>query len=192
MRFALALVAPILASAVSGFTLPAVKRDGVFRAYYDENGVEVHEELTPDMLVTEIPANVTFLASSKVPSLDKRATSGTDQVYCGCGFDMNHQNCDDAVQNMKDQTGGGVAIPPRQSYYAIRGAVVDFACNYQSDYSLWVWADQIGDIAARITNSCGWYIAGSVGEAAYGVGYMRYSTGLDFCGNALSSSAHSC
>jgi hypothetical protein len=59
-------------------------------------------------------------------------------------------------------------------------------------------ADTITYAAERITDRCGWYMSGTfVGRddgnpEGFNIGYMRYSAGLDFCTNALTSGQNCC
>jgi hypothetical protein len=122
-------------------------------------------------------------------SLSKR----DDRVFCGCGFNMNKGDCDAAVANLKDQFGSGNTVPADLSWYAISGSVVAFMCNYGGEGPQWMSSAGFAGALEFITQECGEYIAGSIGDTGiYSNGYMRYSDGLNFCANALASPASSC
>ncbi|GME37248.1 uncharacterized protein LTHEOB_4493 [Neofusicoccum parvum] len=188
---------PLLISAAAAFVLPEGLSDGYYRASIDERGYEIHELLSapgvehmdPTIVAQMAPTteNETYEISAK---LHKRA----DNVWCGCGFGLNNADCDAAVADMKNQVSGGVHIQAHLSYYSIRGSVVFFACN-GGDGQLFMDSPTVAYIATQITNSCGWYTAGTFARLGYlseSSGYMRYSAGLDFCGAAKTSPAHSC
>lgn len=68
-----------------------------------------------------------------------------------------------------------------------------FVCNNDGNAYMKAWDDIIAQAYAQVTKGCGSYIAGSTGGPfAFSFGYMKYSQGLDFCGNALSSGADHC
>ncbi|KAL8415121.1 hypothetical protein RB594_006090 [Gaeumannomyces avenae] len=198
MLFPTALLVSSLTLAAA-FKVPEGQASGVYRAYYNAEGQEVHEALTADMLVTSEPAGETTILQPPVvapvtprqagnPLLSKRR----DNIYCGCGFTLNPGDCDAVVDNLKSQLGGFTWISPRMSYYSILGrSVVAFVCNLSDQYTLGVTASTYADWLGVITDECGRYIAGSEGTPGSSAqGYMRV-TG-DFCGNALTSPAHNC
>ncbi|KAL8364553.1 hypothetical protein RB595_003709 [Gaeumannomyces hyphopodioides] len=201
MLFPTALLVTSLTLA-SAFRVPEGQAAGVYRAYYDAEGKEVHELLTPDMLVDTPPedAEVHSLSGpAPAPAVTPRYASGNpllskrrDNIYCGCGFTLNPGDCDAVVDNLKAQLGDHTWISPRMSYYSIMGrSVTAFVCNLSGTSTLGIRASVYAEILGVITGECGRYIAGSEGtpgSAAFG--YMR--SGSDFCRDALSSSAHHC
>ncbi|KAF4217646.1 hypothetical protein CNMCM8980_005733 [Aspergillus fumigatiaffinis] len=74
------------------------------------------------------------------------------------GFTRNHGDCDRAVQNLKNQFGGGtVRIGPNLAWYSISGSVVAFACNKvaaQAEAS----ADRLTRALQGITERCGCFV----------------------------------
>ncbi|XEV07305.1 hypothetical protein FSHL1_012592 [Fusarium sambucinum] len=109
-------------------------------------------------------------------------------MWCGCGLSMDHGNCDTAVDMLKAQffnSDGGVG-ELTQAWYSIWGDVVAFCC---ADGVFPVMASRYADYLGRITDQCGWYVPGtfspsSIGLSSVDCGYINYSPGLDFCGNA--------
>lgn len=191
---------PLLISAATAFVLPGGLTDGVYRAYTDEHGVEIHERASgpsAGAIVSSGPATRDISAdisadSNETHGLSKRRLPG--QHWCGCGFTLNHQDCDSAVADIKNQVGSGVHIQAHRAYYSIRGSVIFFACN-TGDGQLYMDVPSVTDIAGSLTEVCGRYIAGTYARLGYppeASGYMRYSQGLDFCAAAKTSPASSC
>ncbi|KAH6658867.1 hypothetical protein BKA67DRAFT_652150 [Truncatella angustata] len=179
----------LLAGSAVAAVLPGGLKDGVYRTYLDSQGNEVHEKLSDPINQSPEPVvSINFTPAS--PLLSKR----DPVIYCGCGYGMDHSYCDAAVADLKTQVGSGVHIAPATSYYSIRGSVVAFACEYTGVGTMFISGSDITYMAADITSACGLYIAGSYkyGGTNAAFGYMRYTSGLNFCANALSSSAHSC
>lgn len=85
-------VTAILAASVSAWKIPRGTADGFYSARLDAKGVEVHTKLE------EIAASIPQM--SLVRRVNRRSEG---QVFCGCGFDMDHGNCDAAVEGMKGQ-----------------------------------------------------------------------------------------
>jgi hypothetical protein len=194
MRSLLVLTFPLLFVSASAFSFTSKPADGVYAVSVDAEGNEVHQPLTEDMILRIAPEGANIINATASSGVSKRA----DNTWCGCGYGMDHGSCDAAVDDLKRQLGTGAYITaPYQSFYSVRGSVVAFVCNFHYDTTFfYANADYFGQSAARITDSCGWYIAGSEGYQARTdiatLGYMNFATGTDFCGNALSSPAHSC
>jgi hypothetical protein len=101
MRFINIVTAFALGVAVQAYTIPDGITDGVYAVSIREDGVEVHTRIAD---------------SDTGPTLDHRAVKAVSQednlerredgrLWCGCGFDMNHGNCDGAVQDLKNSMG---------------------------------------------------------------------------------------
>ncbi|KAH7371950.1 hypothetical protein BKA66DRAFT_572518 [Pyrenochaeta sp. MPI-SDFR-AT-0127] len=186
MRFSNLASLLALAASAQAWVIPEGSTDGSYSVTINENGVETHTKLA------ESDAEILYLNESDLSS-DALQRRGRDQVWCGCGFNMNPGNCDAAVADLKNQLSN--LIPSGTAFYSIRGDVVAFACNRGS--SNWIMnGNAYGEQLVHITNLCGRYIAGSrqAGEdnRALIVGYMRYSNGADFCGASTSSPANHC
>ncbi|KAH8812871.1 hypothetical protein F5884DRAFT_317843 [Xylogone sp. PMI_703] len=220
MHFSQLLTTAVLAGLTAGLTLPSDLGDGSYRVYIDDRGLEVHERAneTSDGVWEIVYASSPKAVNSAraVDTLEKRG--GTDcgmtntglgsqkgcfTTWCGCGFTLNHGDCDAAVADLKTQPEKYGSIGPYLSHYSIRGSVVAFACNIRGglngigsvDYSDWM----VTRVLQVVTDKCGWYIAGTgiyedlfLDDEYPEIGYMRYSNGLDFCVAADSASAGSC
>jgi hypothetical protein len=164
-----------------------ITSDGVYQVLIRDDGTEEHTKI----------ADITARSSTEAPTtpLAKILQSRQDYIttWCGCGFNMNTNNCDAAVADMRNQLGGSSTVRARLSYYSIRGAVVAFACN-RSGSDQKMDGQTYGQALSIITNRCGRYIAGSVSVTGsnFILGYMRYSSGTDFCGTSTQSSRSSC
>ncbi|KAF2150019.1 hypothetical protein K461DRAFT_296413 [Myriangium duriaei CBS 260.36] len=179
--------------------MPAGLADGTYKAYHDDKGNEVHVLLnstlsSPAALEAGRPAPTKTFVGAKYPRTTPAWKSY--QTYCGCGFNMDHGNCDAAVEDLKQQfdrakDNEGVALVEAQtSWYSIRGNAVAFVC--QGNLGTGWTRDQFTNDALAITQNCGWYVAGTVDGKFSDAGYMIYNPGLDFCGHATSSSQFFC
>lgn len=131
------------------------------------------------------------------------ASSGQRLAWCGCGIELNHGNCDAATWDLESQIGenGSTHTDTNFAYYSNRGDVVAFACPtgwHNGDWQTLYSAAGARNAFADVTNSCGWYIAGTStlyaddGLDRPDYGYMVYRAGLDFCHDARGSSRHDC
>ncbi|KAH8881821.1 hypothetical protein GQ53DRAFT_886778 [Thozetella sp. PMI_491] len=197
---------PMVAFAISAvaISVPAGKAEGLYRVFRDSAGVEFHEYLGLN----------TTVDPQAGPYIQERQENtpfgvGVITTSCGCGYNLVHGDCDAAVQDLKNQVGGGTVIGWTAAYYSIRGAVVAFACNddsYEADTdpndsdSGLASADQLTAAYSYITGQCGWYVAGSLvyydlfptNYLFPQLGYMQYYDGVDFCGDAFNDPLTHC
>jgi hypothetical protein len=144
------------------------------------------------------------------PSLAKRIPDPNTEYSCGCGFSLDHGNCDNAVNGLKnylDQhadpnfSTGCYDLTLYTATWTYVGNVVAFLCNPGTGVGeptyYGVCSSDVTNSLAAVTNHCGLYIAGIEAASAwlpfpdgslelynpYYTGYMQYSAGLDFCGN---------
>ncbi|CAF3617369.1 unnamed protein product [Fusarium graminearum] len=187
MKFTAPLVV-LQSVACAAFTLPDNLPNGVYRAHVNSEGLEVSEGVTVEYKTTVTPRKTTNLLKSRQTKDEGGWDRDQPDMWCGCGLSMNHGNCDTAVDMLKaqfDRSDGGVG-EVTQAWYSIYGDVVAFCCA-QGTFPL--FSSQYADYLGRITDRCGWYVPGtfspsSIGFSAVDCGYMNYSPGLDFCGNA--------
>jgi len=95
---------------------------------------------------------------------------------------------------MWDIVGQGYSVPGNQAAYATDGPTVAFFCN-KDGFSATVNQGMIPTSTEKITAAYGLYIAGTWridGLPAMDYGYMDYTIGEDFCGNAEGSRQHCC
>jgi hypothetical protein len=186
------------------FVIPEGTSNGVYRTYVNKRGEQIHEKIFP------IP-NLKRSGSAAPTTPNPLSTLNTRQIdgnpdtitYCGCGYNMDHGNCDWVAANMLAQLQDADGfIPQGISFYAIYYDVVAFLCN-GSTSNVTIDPIQFPLYLQQITGACGWYVAGTVLETAeYGLygydtlvlnyGYMIYFDGLNFCAAADTSPAHSC
>lgn len=103
MHFAKILASLAFISLTSAFKVPEGTTDGFYKAYISAQGEEIHERVSN---VKDHAAWPT-IPEAKVPegsALDKRQNGERYySTHCGCGIELNHTNCDDAVQDLKNQ-----------------------------------------------------------------------------------------
>ncbi|RBR20151.1 uncharacterized protein FIESC28_05430 [Fusarium coffeatum] len=102
MHFTNFLVGSVLCYLVTAFKVPKGTTDGFYKVHLNANGQEIHERVS-SLADEATPAGV---------SIAKRALKEKREwrwnTWCGCGIELNHDNCDDAVQDLKDQMGSAV------------------------------------------------------------------------------------
>jgi hypothetical protein len=105
----------------TAFTLPKGLLDGNYAAYYNATGHEVHIKATDLPSLNIEPFIPPPSRAMRSRALKKRQDAGSE-FYCGCGFNMNHGDCDNAVAMLKAQfpafVRGGV------NFYSISNSVV--------------------------------------------------------------------
>lgn len=222
MKFLVLISLTITANLAAASTLAPDLPDGVYHSYTDEHGVELHTRLTHDdhaqLSWTHDPRSTTTTSNttpahpfltSPIPSHKKRTDCSNDvtpsQVQCGCTFTVDPASCDSAVADIKAQIGNGITPTVGHAYYSIKGSVVAFQCAFANgDRPLTVQG--FTDAAGVITSHCGRYVAGTYSPGrwvgfpiavtpellGYDVGYMRYTSGLDFCASARNSGQSCC
>ena len=162
------------------YTLPPNLENGIYSVHLDSRGREIHKRVA----VGDAAVNATgsLLLPRVLPA----------EVFCGCQYNLNPSDCDAAVSALKNQVPNPTTIT--SSYYSISGSVVVFACNITPQYVL--DGPEITRALQGVTDICGLYIAGTyrlpVGQNSADIGYMIYTSGLDFCAHAEASAAHSC
>lgn len=106
------------------YTLPDNASDGVYSAKM-QNGVEVHERISDFPSSTELKTKRDSVsATSPIPRLFARQAQ--TMSFCGCGFNMNPGNCDEAVAVLKDHldVNHNTGFWGEFSFYITRGSVV--------------------------------------------------------------------
>jgi hypothetical protein len=107
MRFANIAVALTFAASVLAWRIPEGTEDGVYKVETLEDGSTVHTKVIDaadiDRTSPEYAAlnDLVPTETSLDTSLEKRGTNGG--VWCGCGFDLIHGDCDAAVADLKSQ-----------------------------------------------------------------------------------------
>ncbi|KAM0229911.1 hypothetical protein ACHAPO_009633 [Fusarium lateritium] len=193
MRFSTSLLLALVPLCSYAYTLPAGLSDGVYTVDVDEDGTEIHKRL-PDIEARAVIEEIDVKADEGASRLEKRFPT-TRQFWCGCAFPLDHQNCDLAVADLKNQVTPGKSV--KNNYYSIKGNVVAFVCRPYTTYGgYYTDAEYLGLIFRDISSTCGQYIAGTsqniVNLSFAYVGYMQYTPGLDFCATSTSSRQYSC
>lgn len=195
MRYSIAILTSlILAPLATAFTLPSGANEGSYVAYYDENGNQVHVK-SPTVEEQAILATKAYPPPEHLNSTTETTLETRDiqWIWCGCGHNLDPNDCDNAVAGLKSQFDPQASIDAYMAWYTIRGSVVAFACNTVSSTSD-SFAPQYLDLSySVITETCGWYVAGTwFAVLQVNIGYMNYYGGLDFCAASQGSSADHC
>ena len=180
----------------AGFTLPANLSSGLYTAYFDSTGKEIHELISTD-LPTGSPVEL---------SLEKRQQYADNVVLeftlCGCGFNVDVADCNGAVAGLENWAGNGRYMAINIVEYVIYGSVVAFVCsNNGEDGPSYVSAQSLAYDASVITSNCGSYVAGTLIDRFPGTywvyaedtsGYMQYINGMNICGAARYGTTNYC
>jgi hypothetical protein len=194
MHFTNLLAGSALVYLASAFKVPKGTTDGFYKVHLNAKGQEIHERVS-NFEAEATPAEVSIVKRSLKEKRERHW-----ETFCGCGIELNHDNCDDAVQDLKDQMGSTVwLVAPHTAFYSIRGDAVAFSCNNGDVGDALTSGDWVTEAAELVTRGCGWYIAGT-GKCLFitfdlnttDMGYMIWSDGVDFCGNAEASSDWQC
>ncbi|KID95092.1 hypothetical protein MAJ_08929, partial [Metarhizium majus ARSEF 297] len=190
MRFVNIATAFAIATVAQAFVIPSHTANGVYAVTIGADGKEVHTKISDSASIQSIqPGGVTPV--NKPGDLERREAG---RIWCGCGFNMDPGNCDAAVESLVAQMGS--IVNPGMSYYSIHDNVVAFACNRSPNRGWFLIGNQYRDALARITASCGRYIAGATQSGDDGQdlisGYARWREGDDFCRGSTSSPVNRC
>ena len=107
MRFANIAVVLTFAASVLAWRIPEGTEDGVYKVETLEDGSTVHTKVIDaadiDRTSPEYAAlnNLVPTEPSLDTSLEKRGKNGG--VWCGCGYNLIHGDCDAAVADLKSQ-----------------------------------------------------------------------------------------
>lgn len=170
--------------------MPDTAVDGFYKAHVNDAGKSIHTHIAAPNNTGFIEGVAPRMTASKIA---KRSIVYT---WCGCGYNMNHGDCDAANADLANQVVRGVGVGGGTCYYSIRGSAVAFICNpYPNDQAGPIWSNNIGGSSAVITSQCGLYVAGTYAwgyRTSYEVGYMQYQAGLNFAVAAEGSSVTNC
>ena len=189
-----------LAAIASSFILPNGAANGLYRAYYNDAGEEVHEPIDLGSFENAATSSLPVVSNAPRSKRQEPQVKRNVETWCGCGIQMNVGDTNVANQRLASQAQSGSRIPimPGTSVYSIQNTAVAFACSIGPKYAF-IDANVVSDYAWQITQACGWWVAGTARQNTYNpgaqvldYGYMNYWSGLNFCGNAEESQAHSC
>lgn len=152
---------------ISAFHIPANTSDGVYKAYYDNNGKEVHVPLTPDMMANDtvgvLASNRTTLRSIAARRPVVRRTAFR-RSFCECNQNLDHSDANMATDMLRDQiqrAGGTVYVPINQGIYGTVNGVTAFICTPERNSAVTPVTSADYDYALRfITDHCGRYVPG--------------------------------
>ncbi|WYZ41986.1 hypothetical protein EsH8_V_000881 [Colletotrichum jinshuiense] len=197
-------VVSALAACSAAFKVPEGATNGFYVAYHDEAGNEVHVKDPDAAFLKGLQSSVPAVGEESKPGVSRvrRSSSGARlferaaTVWCGCTHHLNNIDCDNAVNQIKNQirnAGGQSDVKPGTAWYGINGNVVSFICNlYGPSNGRMTEATFAGGLST-ITSSCGYYVAGTIENDVSDVGYMNLDGEATwFCERTRWSLDHSC
>jgi hypothetical protein len=129
------------------------------------------------------------MSTNKVQS---RPAHLSDRIHCACGFNLNRANTDKATGLLESRLATRAHVPSSDTS-AARGDAIAFICQKLPDAKTFVpnW-DKFREFAAKITNACGAYVAGTYSEFVdywsdtqepiwFHYGYMGFTPGMIVC-----------
>lgn len=162
----------------SGFLIPEDQEDGTYAVEYI-NGRSVHTKIANATVYAPLPEPYT--PEPRAGRLVRR-----EGVSCGGARNLDHGNTDAANADIDRQCGDGAYVGGGLTFYAIRGDVVAFYCNFRTGSSDGgsCTASLRQEYSRDITNACGWYNSGwyTYFNNFYSYGYDR---GRCFCGQCV-------
>lgn len=153
---------------ISSFRIPANTKDGVYKAYYDENGNEVHVPLTTEILSNDtlavFAADLAVLPSPAVGRSHNAPAEVYRRSFCECNENLDHSDADAATQRLRDQmqrAGGTVYVPIGEGIYGTVSGITAFICTPERNSAVTPVSVGDYDYALRfITEHCGRYVPG--------------------------------
>lgn len=188
-----------LATIGSSYTLPKGAANGVYRAYYNEAGEEVHELIGRNPFENETASSSpVFNNAPRSERRGLRMDKRNVETWCGCNYPMNAGDTNIANAGLASQIASHQGnMNALQAFWTVQNTAVAFVCNRGTnpdDRATGVPVSVVEDYAWQITQACGCFIAGTArlfGSVDYG--YMNYDSNAPFfCQNAEGSPQHSC
>ncbi|KAE9373684.1 hypothetical protein N431DRAFT_465962 [Stipitochalara longipes BDJ] len=150
-----------IASLAQAFVIPKGTQDGTYRVYTNAEGREILKRL-------ESSASVPALTS---PNTARDILQPQQQIdmYCGCGHNMDHGDCDAAVQKLKNSLGNTGSV--NNQVIIVSGSVVAFICPIGE--KPYIFAPDYAQYLATVTATCGLYVAGTYSQLDHGGGEIK-------------------
>jgi hypothetical protein len=199
--FGLALLAAL---PISAYSIPSDLTDGVYAAFTDASGAEVHHLIWPASTVTPsrtIDEREPQASSTLTPGGTTIGGAGSSPppstgykpyiTFCNCTVHLSQPNTDVAVTNLENSLGTNTFIPANVGYFSIANNVVAYACN-QNSVAFLADSDYFSFATAEITQSCGKYVEGTFLLSGLDAGYMAYANGTNFCEESEEFPEESC
>ncbi|KAB5542731.1 hypothetical protein GE09DRAFT_1245206 [Coniochaeta sp. 2T2.1] len=163
----------LLTPTAAAFRIPADAPNGLFKAYYDENGTEVHVRLIVEMMKADatklFAAGLVDTETTQPTILLPRGSLASEAAkyrrqYCECGQSMDHSDCDDATDAVREQikeAGGAALVPIDEGIYGTFNGVTSFICTPGDNEAVTPVTKEIYDAAlGKSTAACGKYVPG--------------------------------
>jgi len=172
MKFSTLFLKSALVASATGATLAPNLTDGFYHVYTNDNGLEVHTQISsaainnvPLLSWTHDPLDTTYPAypssahpfrQSESKDLEKRcstAPASQGEVWCGCTHSLVPSDCDAAVADLKNQVNSqpnnGIYPKTGTAWYSIRGSVVAFDAVVAEEEALEEKIEGRGIVASR-------------------------------------------
>jgi hypothetical protein len=176
-----------LAAIGTSFTLPDGLPNGSYRAYYNEDGEEVHEPVSDVSFNTAKSSTPRRLRREGAgPQGQTLAARGAISNWCGCENPVDAYDTNTANSNLAAQVASYPLLQPGWTYYSVQNTVVAFVCNVDNKPGN-VPTDVVSTGSWEVTSACGLFYAGTSRiqwPEALDYGYMNYQAGLNWCEKA--------
>lgn len=181
-------------SKVPSFTIPGGLSNGLYKAYYNAAGEEVHELVTAeDYNSTSLPATpAEYESSAKRHEVVKRWDSY--YIWCGCGFNMNAGDTNVANACLANWAASSPVLGGDVAQYCIQNTAIAFAVNYFSE-AVTIPSNLVSNNSPDISYDCGNFVAGTSalnGFVHLDYGYMNYYSGINLGTAPQAGSASVC
>ncbi|KAF2186593.1 hypothetical protein K469DRAFT_141868 [Zopfia rhizophila CBS 207.26] len=152
MLFTRIFTLAVIGFTAPGFLIPEGQEEGTYAVEYI-NGRSVHTKIANATVYAPVPEP--YALEPRTGRLVRR-----EGVSCGGAKNLDHGNTDAVNADIDRQCGNGAQVGSGLTYYAIRGDVVAFFCNFRSGFASTCTARERQQYSGQITNACGWYNSG--------------------------------
>lgn len=183
--FALCAADIALASALPpkrslGFTIPPDQPDGVYRAFFDDDGVEHHIRIDSDDRTTA-PLDKTTATTNSSRELTSRQFTGSWRVFCSQPIvTLAAAATDLANTRLRAQCDSGILIGIGQFIYSrveVSHLVSVLAYSCARELAGHCYSSLVAAADSAITDTCGLYRPGyAVGQSDIAYGYNQFVT----------------
>jgi hypothetical protein len=167
-----------LLSLSSAFIVPRGLANGSYRASYDANGTQIIEPLTVELMLQDMnevlsaglvnqtePLQPSILSGSTPPWTQQRENEKKRRAHCACHQNMDHSDCDNAAQMMRDlineQPSREAYVPIGKGYFQTFETVITHICTPPRNEGVTPVNVGTFDVALGfLTEHCGSYTPG--------------------------------
>jgi hypothetical protein len=121
----------------AGFTVPKDAVNGTYIAYWTLEGKQVHVPIVEANMTVTGPVYALKDILQQAREKEHQLAKLSDPYFCGCGFSMNHRDCDEAVASVKVKVEAKNVICGNSAVHTIYNSVVAFGCCCGGLCTLW-------------------------------------------------------